>query len=427
MILDKLFASERRATLASPTSWLRGAWGGVATTSGTTVTHETALRHPAMYRAVSLISSTVGSLPLKVYRRLPDGGKVPEQAHRLYALLHDAPNSEMTALEFREALQGDLCLFGNAFAHVQRDNQGRPVALWPMQASRMQITRNAARLLVYSYQTDTARHEFVAEPVRSPILHLRAFSADGVVGRSPVQVAREAIGSAIAADTYGAAFFGNGAAPGGVLQGPRGGRLTEQAHQRLRSSWDAAHKGAARAHRVALLEDGWTWNPISVGNRDSQWIEARQMGVVDIARLMGLPPWMLYEMEHSANYSNVEQQSIDFAREISGWLRRWEAQIDRTLLGRSNRTHFSKFVIEGLLRGDIQTRYQAYATGRQWGWLSINDVRQLEDMNGIGEAGDEYLQPLNMQAAGDAPPEGADPLTDDQAARLFALATGDPQ
>ena len=428
MILDKLFAAdEARASLASPTRWLLDAWGGQATASGTSVTHETALRHPAMYRAVSLISSTVGSLPLKIYRRLPDGGKIPEQAHRLYTLLHDSPNAEMTSLEFREALQGDLCLYGNAFAHVQRDNQGRVVALWPMQASRMQITRNADRLLVYTYQTDATRYEFVAEPVRPPILHLRAFSADGVVGRSPVQVAREAIAGAISADIYGHTFFGNGAAPGGVLQGPRGGRLTEQAHQRLRSSWDAAHKGAARAHRVALLEDGWTWNPISVGNRDSQWIEARQMGVVDIARLMGLPPWMLYEMEHSANYSNVEQQSIDFAREISGWLRRWESQIDRTLLGRGNRTHFAKFVIEGLLRGDIQTRYQAYATGRQWGWLSINDCRRLEDMNSIGEAGDEYLQPLNMAPAGETPPEGVETLRDDQAARLLALATGDPQ
>jgi len=143
----------------------------------------------------------------------------------------------------------------------------------------------------------------------------------------------------------------------------------------------------------------------------------------------------LFDMEKSANYSNVEQQGIDFLREIGGWLRRWEMQINKDLLSiRSSRTHFSKFVIEGLLRGDIQTRYSAYATGRQWGWLSINDVRRLEDLNPIGEAGDEYMQPLNMAAAGAMPPPSLPPagaasesMTEAQASRLFALATGDPQ
>jgi len=417
---------ESRAGLAQPSRWLLDAWGGGATPSGATVTHETALRHPAVYRAVSLISATVGSLPLKIYRRLPNDGKIAEPAHRLYPLLHDSPNGEQTSMDFREALQSDLCLYGNAFAQIVRDRQQRITALYPLQARRMQISRDKDLRLVYSYQTGAARHEFVADPLPPPILHLRSFSADGVVGRSPIEVARDAVAGAIAADTYGQTFFGNGAAPGGVLQGPRGGRLTEQAHQRLRSSWDAAHKGAARAHRVALLEDGWTWNPISVGNRDSQWIEARQLGVLDIARLFGLPPWTLYEMEHAATYNSVEQQAIDFAREISGWLRRWESQLDKTLLSaRSTRTHFSKFVIEGMLRGDIQTRYQAYATGRQWGWLSINDVRKLEDMNPIGDAGNDYMQPLNMQAAG-APDDPVDAISDEQSARLLALATGEP-
>ena len=430
-LLDKFFG-ERRAGLASPSSWLLDAWGGQSTASGTTVTHETALRHPAVFRAGSLISSTVGQLPLKVYRRLgASGDKVPEPLHRLYPILHHAPNAEMTALEFREALQGDLCLYGNAFGQIERDRQGRVVALWPLQASKMQITRDDDRRLLYRYQTDTRIHEFAHEPVRPVILHLRAFSADGIVGRSPIQGARESIGAALASDEYGARFFGSGAAPGGVLQGPRGARLTEQAHQRLRSSWEAAHRGVSRAHRVALLEDGWSWNPISVGNRDSQWIESRQMGIVDIARLFGLPPWMLFEMGHSANYSNVEQQAIDFTREIGGWLRRWESQIDRSLLSARTSPFFSRFTIEGLLRGDIATRYQAYATGRQWGWLSINDVRRLEDLNAIGPAGDDYMEPLNMAPAGlgGAPTTETpiEPLSDAASARLLGMATGELQ
>ena len=422
--LDRLF--EKRSTLASPSRWLLDAWTGGATASGATVTYATALRHPAMYRAVSLISSTVGRLPLKLYRRLPEnGGKIPEPSHRLYALLHDSPNSEMTAQDFREALQADLCLYGNAFAQIVRDGQNRITALWPLATANMTITRDRDRRLVYQYQTSTGRHDFAADTVRSPILHLRAFSADGIVGRSPVQVAREAIGGALAADEYGFRFFGNNAAPHGVLSGPKGARLTDEAHQRLRESWASAHQGLTRSHRVALLEDGWNWSPISVSNRDAQWLESRQHGVVDIARIMGIPPWMLFDMERSANYSNVEQQAIDFLREIGSWLKRWEQTINMTLLGRSARAHFVEFQIEELLRGDIQTRYQAYATGRNWGWMSINDVRRLENMNAIGAQGDEYLQPLNMTAAGampePAPAEDARELTDTD--RLLAMVT----
>lgn len=429
MILDRLF--EARASLKAAPRWLLDAWGGVTTAAGTSVSHETALRHPAVYRAVSLISTTVGQLPLKIYRRLPDDGKLPEPAHRLYPLLHDSPNSEMTAQDFREALQADLCLYGNAFAEVTRDGQGRITALWPLASSRMTISRTKDLQLKYLYQVDGQRFEYLFDPIRPPLLHLRAFSADGLVGRSPIQICRESIGAAVAADDYGARFFGNGAAPAGVLTGPRNARLTEQAHQRLRSSWEAAHRGVAQAHRVAVLEDGWTWNPIAVANRDSQWIESRKHAVLDVARIFGLPPFLLFDMEQSANYSNVEQQGLDFLREIGGWLKRWEMQINKDLLSiRSSRTHFSKFVIEGLLRGDIQTRYASYAQGRQWGWLSINDVRRLEDLNPIGVAGDDYMQPLNMAAAGSMPPPpviaGDDSVSEIQAARLFALATGDP-
>jgi HK97 family phage portal protein len=417
---------ELRSTLATPSRWLLDAWSGQTTASGASVSQTTALRHPAVYRAVSLIAGTVGQLPLKVYRRLPNDDKVAEPGHRLYSMLHDSPNREMTAQDFREALQADLCLYGNAFAQILRDNQGRVTSLWPLAAASMEITRNAALELVYQYQTTDGRFEFIHSAIRPEILHLRSFSEDGIVGRSPIQVAREAIGGALSADEYGFRFFGNGAAPMGVLTGPKGARLTEQAHQRLKNSWNAAHGGGvANSHKVALLEDGWQWSPISVANRDSQWLEARQHGVLDVARIFGVPPWMLFDMEKSANYSNVEQQGIDWLREVGGWLRRWEMQINKDLLSaRSSRTHFVKFTIEGLLRGDIQTRYQAYATGRQWGWLSINDVRRLEDMNSIGDVGNEYQTPLNMAPAGEPDPDTPEPMSDRQAARLMEIVTG---
>ena len=420
---------ESRATLAQPTNWLLNALNGGPTASGVSVTQETALRNPAVYRAVSLISSTVAQLPLKVYRRLPDYGKVEEQAHNLYGLLHDAPNPECTSMDFREALQSDLCLYGNAFAQIERETgrQGRIRALWPLLASQMTITRDKNNRLMYVYQTQSKRYEFPFDPVRPTILHLRSFSADSIVGRSPIQVARESIAAAIAADEFGARYWGNSSVPSGVLQGPKGARLTEEAHQRLRDSWDSAHRGVANSHRISLLEDGWSWNPISVANRDAQWIESRQLGVVDVARIMSVPPWSLFDMNQASVYNTVEQQSLDFVREISVWLRRWETQIDKDLLGarRNGRTFFVAFTIEGLLRSDIETRYKSYALARNWGFLSTNEIRAKENMNSLGAKGDVYLQPLNMTPSTDIDmlePRSEEPITTEHSKRLLALA-----
>ena len=357
---------------------------------------ETALQHPAVWRAVQLISTTVATLPLKIYRRLPDDGRVPEIAHPLYPLLHQSANAEMSSLTFREVLQRDLLVFGNAFAEVERDGRGRVVALWPLQAKKMTLQRDKDRRLVYSYQPQAQRFTWTGTPGRpAPIFHIRAHSVDGIVGRSPIEVARNAIGGALATEEHGYRHFANGASPGGVLQGPRGARLTDGAHQRLRASWEAAHKGVSRAHRVALLEDGWQFSPISVANRASEWIASRQLNVTDIARLFGLPPSSLYDLER-ATYSNAEQQQIAFSREIAVWLDRWTSEIGRTLISDRGRW-YAAFTTAALARGDLQSRYTAYSVGRQHGWLSINEVRRLEDMPPIaGEGGDRYMTPLNM-------------------------------
>lgn len=433
-LVDRLL--ERRATLSQPAQWFLNALNAGPTASGVSVTESTALQNPAIYRAVALISATVAQLPFKVYRRLPDFGRIEEQEHNLYGLLHDAPNPECTSMDFREALQSDLCLYGNAFAQVERETgrQGRIRALWPLLASQMTITRDKNNRLVYYYQTPAKRYEFPFDPVRPSILHLRSFSADSIVGRSPIQVARESIAAAIAADQYGARYWGNNSVPTGILQGPKNSRLTDEAHQRLRDSWNAAHQGVANSHKVALLEDGWAWNPISVANRDAQWIEARQLGVVDVARIMGLPPWSLFDMNQTATYNTVEQQSLDFVREISVWLRRWETQVDKDLLGarRNGRRFFAAFTIEGLLRSDIETRYKSYALARNWGFLSTNEIRARENLNSLGPKGDVYLQPLNMTPATDDPdsnlePRNEEPLTNEHTRRLMSLALGEVQ
>jgi len=416
---------ERRSTLADPSQWLLDAFTTTPTASGLSVTHDTALSVPAVYAAVARISQTVAQVPLKVFRRLPDGGKVPEEQHRVYGLLHDQPNGEMDSFVFRETLQGHLCLWGNAYAEIQRDQAGRVVALWPLIPSQMTLYRGADRALRYLYRLPSGEEiKWTREPGEpAPILHLRAYSHDGIIGRSVITEAREALGLALATQENAARFFGNGSSPGGVIQGPH--EMNGETHQRLKRSWESAHKGLTNAHRVAILEHGFEWKAVGVPPQDAQFIEQRKFQVTEIARLFGIPPHMLGDMER-ATFSNIEQQSLEFViYAMMPHYVRWESAIKRDILGgRRAGPYFPKFVVEGLLRGDIQTRYAAYAVGRQWGWLSANDVRDKEDMNRIkGEAADAYMTPLNM-ASGEEAGVRLAKLEAQEQARMLAVVGG---
>lgn len=397
---------ETRASLAQPTQWLLDIFGARATASGVSVTHEQALGVAAVYRAVALLSETIAQVPLKVFRQLPNGeGRVEDPEHRLYPVLHDQANAEMTAFEFREALQQDLCLRGNAFAEIQRDASGRVVALWPLRAQQMQLFRSdETRRIRYLYQVPNGTQiAWEHDPTRPPILHIRAFSRDGIVGRSVIEVAREALGLALATQEHGARLFSNGATPGGVIEGPH--MMEPDQHKRLAQSWNAAHRGLAQAHKVAILEHGFAFKPVGMPNTDAQFIEQRRFQVAEVARLFGVPPHMLGDLER-ATFSNIEHQSLEFVTHtMLPWARRWEQALRRDLLPRG--VHRARFSFTGLLRGDFKTRQDGYAIGRQWGWWSVNDILRMEDRNPIGPEGDIRLTPMNMTPSDQigAPPE----------------------
>lgn len=382
------------------------------TAAGVAVTPDTALTYSAVWACVRVLAEDVGSLPLILYRRLPRGGKERATDHPLYRLLHDAPNSEMSSMDWREAQMMNLCLWGNAHSQVRWNRGGRIVDLWPMLSRYMRLDRRDGMLRYIS--TDPAAR--ASDLPASEMLHTRGMSTNGLVGLSPIALARQAIGLGMATERYGAAFFGNGARPGVVLMTP--GELSEPAYERMKNSWGEAHSGVENAHKPAILEQGTTIETIGVPPEEAQFLQTRKFQVLEVARWYRMPPHKIGDLER-ATFSNVEHQGLDYVvNTLRAWLTRLEQAIARTLFTDSERdVLFAEFLVDGLLRGDQKARYDAYAVARSWGWMSANEIRERENMNAI-PGGDAYLMPLNMTTAGATPAAGPDP----QANAVRALA-----
>lgn len=364
--------------------------------SGIYVTEKTAMQASAVFASVRILSESVAGLPCIFYER-SEGGKERSVDHPLFNILRYEPNPEMSAFRFFEALMGHLLLWGNSYAEIQYNGKGEIVALWPLRPDRVQPERNKTTKNI-EYIVRLKNGEPITLPAAS-VLHIPFYSFDGIVGVSPIGYARLSVGLSIATERYGASFFGNGARPGGVLQHPE--TLSEEAYIRLKKNWNSEHQGLSNAQRLAILEEGLTYQQIGVPPEDAQFLETRRFQVEEIARIYRIPPHMLADLE-KATFSNIEQQSLEFViHTVRPWLVRWEQEIHRALLlPRERKDFFAEFLVDGLLRGDIASRYQAYATARQNGWLSANDIRRLENMNAV-DGGDIYLVPLNMIPAND--------------------------
>ena len=397
----------RSTSYKTPDDALRVALGSEPTASGVTVTSEKALGIPAVYAAVSLVADAVGALPLKVFART-ERGKQEDPRHPLSVLLHQLPNPEMTAIELRSALQGHLMLRGNAFCEVQRDAQGRVVALWPLAPHLMTVTRDANRNLVYLYRLPDGRDvkwtwsNPHAQP--APILHLRGFGYDGYVGYSPLTLHRETLGLAHAAKEYGARFFSNGGRPSGVLKAP--GQLSDDARLRLKAAWDATTRGLSNAHRVAVLEEGIEWQQVGMEPEDAQMLSTLQYSDAQVATLLRVPPHMIGQVERSTSWgTGIEAQQTMFLQySLMPWLVRWEQACARDLLSvKGFATRSIKFVVQGMLRGDLTSRSQYYQSMFDRGVFSVNDILELEDRNTIGEDGDRRYVMANLAPLGESP------------------------
>ena len=379
-------------------------FGGTA--SGKSVNERTAMQTTAVYACVRILAEAIAGLPLHIYQYKADGGKEKVIGHPLYYLLHDEPNPEMTSFVFRETLMSHLLLWGNAYAQVIRDGRGRVLALYPLLPNKMDVDRAQNGELYYTYRRDTEESRLdprggTAILRRDEVLHIPGLGFDGLVGYSPIAMAKNAIGMSLATEEYGASFFANGASPGGVLEHP--GVLKDPA--KVRESWNAVYQGSANAHRIAVLEEGMKFQAIGIPPEEAQFLETRKFQINEIARIFRVPPHMVGDLEKSS-FSNIEQQSLEFVKyTLDPWVVRWEQALQQSLLLPSEKSrYFVKFNVDGLLRGDYASRMSGYATARQNGWMSANDIREMENMNRIPEelGGDLYLINGNMTKLADA-------------------------
>ncbi len=367
--------------------------------SGKVVTERTAMQMTAVYACVRILSEAVAGLPLNLYRHNNDGGKEKALDHPLYLLLHDEPNPEMSSFVFRETLMTHLLLWGNAYAQIIRNGKGEIVALYPLMPNKMQVNRDDNGQLYYIYQKSQEEvpnsKDFYVRLESSDVLHIPGLGFDGLVGYSPIAMAKNAIGLAIATEEYGSKFFANGAAPSGVLEHP--GTIKDPS--KVRESWMSQFGGSANSGKIAVLEEGMKYTPISISPEQAQFLETRKFQINEIARIFRVPPHMVGDLDKSS-FSNIEQQSLEFVKyTLDPWVVRWEQSIQRTLLTPAEKkSYFVKFNVEGLLRGDYQSRMTGYATARQNGWMSANDIRELENLDRIPaeEGGDLYLVNGNM-------------------------------
>ncbi|WP_143320982.1 phage portal protein [Clostridium sp. HBUAS56010] len=374
-------------------------------TSGKPVNERTAMKTTAVYSCVRILAEAVASLPLHIYQ-YTDKGKERVADHPLYPILHDEPNEEMTSFVFRETLMSHLLIWGNAYAQIIRDGAGRVLGLYPLLPNKMQVDRADNGEIFYIYSRDSEENPNFSTYGqiylrRQDVLHIPGLGFDGLVGYSPIAMAKNAVGMTQACEEYGASFFANGANPGGVLEHP--GVLKDPG--KVRESWNAVYRGTNNAHKIAVLEEGMKYQQIGIPPEEAQFLETRKFQINEIARLYRIPPHMVGDLEKSS-FSNIEQQSLEFVKyTLNPWVIRWEQSLQKALLlPEEKKEYFIKLNVDGLLRGDYQSRMTGYATARQNGWMSANDIRELEDLNLIPEeeGGNLYLINGNMTKLKDA-------------------------
>ena len=372
---------------------------GPGSTSGKKVSETTALEYVPFYTGVRILAESVASLPLIVYERI-EGGKERALTHPAYSLLHDSPNSEMTAAVFKEVLQGHVVTWGNGYAHIMRDGAGRPVELWPLLPDRTTpIRKNGIKF----YEVRDGSGKEIGKLPAENVLHIPGLGFDGIVGYSVIAMVRNAVGMGMSSDEFGSKFFANATQLGGILKHPQ--TLSPEAHKRLTDSWNAKYGGAGNAWKPAILEEGMDWMSVGIPPRDAQFLELRKFQATEIARFFRIPPHMMADLDR-ATFSNIEHLSLEFVKyTLKIWLTKWEQECTRKLFSPKTRgKYFCEFLYEEFLRGDFKTRVEGYASAIQNGWLTRNEVRAKENLNPLPGL-DEPLVPLNMgdgsQAEGD--------------------------
>ena len=377
--------------------------GRVFTGAGITV--DRALGYVPIMAAVRLMSETIGSLPLPVYERLERGKQVAFD-HRLYELLHDQANPEMSAMVFRETIQGQTHGWGTGYAEIEYDTDGIPLHLWPLQSGNMQVFRDDGRLLFLYRLPDGSEVRLGAQQV----FRIPAFGSNGITGYSPIHWARKAIALGMASQEFAGRFYDNDARPGVAITVPLEIEMDDAAKKRLAESFDARHAGLTNKHRTAVLDEGMGLETYGFNAEDAQLIDQQRWSVEEVARIFNIPLHLLHSLER-ATFNNIEEMGLNFVTySLRSWLVRWEQQIKMQLFT-GDRRHFAEFNVDGLQRGRLEDRMKAYWQMFQMGAISPDEIRAKENLNPRPDGkGDVYYTPINLQAAGETEADEELPL-----------------
>lgn len=363
-----------------------------STNAGERVDEKAAMQISTVYACVRLLAESVAQLPLHLYKTIEPLGQEKAKDHPLYKILYRQPNPEMTNFSFWEVVMTHLLLWGNAYAQIIRDGKNNVLALYPLLPENVEVDRDAKGNIFYTYHgyTDEVPNKRNGDFIfrREEIFHIPGLSFNGLVGFSPIAMMKNTLGINLAVEKYGSAFFKNGGQPSGVLEHP--GVLKDP--DKIRNTWQDTYGGAANAHKIAVLEEGMHFIPLSLPPEDSQFLSTREFGVEEICRIFRVPPHMVQDLKRST-YSNIEHQAIDFVvHTLDPWLIRIEKAIVKDiLLEKEQDEYFPKFNVDGFLRGDFQSRMAGYATGINNGIIKINEARQKENLAPYEDAGDDPI------------------------------------
>jgi HK97 family phage portal protein len=385
--------------------------GGGASTSGQAINQASATRLAAAYRCVQVLSRGVASLPLVVMKRETPRGRKRVDDHPLSDLLHLQPNPRHTSYGMRQMMQANIMFHGNGYGVIRRDGGGRVREIWPVPSSGVEVIPQKSGRTVYTIQNSDG----VREPWdSSEVLHVPGLNFDGIKGLSAIAAAREALGSGLALQEYGNTLFKRGGRIPGIITTPYSD-VSKERRLNVRAGWDEAVGGQSNWHTPAVFPKGWDYKDIGIKPDEAQFLESKKFNVIEVCRFFGVNPQKCYDFD-KATFTNIEHTNLaHILDDLQPWIELWEQEMSRKLLTAAERAAglYIHFILQGILRGDTASRAAYYASGRQWGTLSANDVRELEDMPGIGEQGDMYLVPFNMQPAdqvgADEPPKNPAP------------------
>lgn len=384
---------EKRGSINDPNLW-PSLVQQILSKSGQTVNADTALKSSTVLACVKVLAESIASLPLMLYKRTGNGGKDIADNHSLYFLLHDMPNPDMTSFEIREMLVGHIALRGNSYCFKEMTEGGEIISLWPLHPAFMDVKKDKNGITYKYHDPITHKEQIIPSDF---IWHIRGLSSDGVTGLSPVTLAREAIGLSLSQEEYASAFFNNYGQPGGVLEHP--GTMQPEQIERLKEQWMKSHTGT-NAFRPAVLTGGLKWVSVGLKNTDAQFLESRNFSIQDICRIFRVPSVLVQHPDGASTYASAEQFFLSFVTHtIRPWAERIEQSISRCLLSKKeSKKYFAELKLDSLLRGDIGSRYAAYQIGLQNGFLCVNDIRALENMNPVPDAdgGNDYFKPLNI-------------------------------